>query len=61
MAKISITDDQGSLIEQFTDDAEEIGDITRAMARSCLMDEIARAVHLAHKADKRNEQGEPKV
>ena len=47
MAKISVTDDQGTLIEQFTDEGEEIGNLDRPMAKSSLINQIAHAVSRA--------------
>ena len=59
MAKISVTDDQGTLIEQFTDEGEEIGNLDRPMAKSSLINQIAHAVSRARGDDGRNEWGEP--
>lgn len=61
MAKICVTDDEGTLINTFTDQDEEIGNLDRPMARSNLIAEIADAVRLARKDDKRDEQGVPET
>jgi hypothetical protein len=61
MANVSVTNDDGIIIDTFIDQNEEIGNLDKPMARSNLIAEIADAVRLARKDDKRDEQGAPIV
>jgi hypothetical protein len=57
MAKITVTTDEGEVIERWEDDADTIGDVTRQVNRQFLIAEFTAAITAAREKDGRNQAG----
>lgn len=58
MARIIVTDDDGTVISVLTDSDQEIGNLSRALNRTSIVDEIRSAVEKARRSEYRDENGD---
>lgn len=57
MAIITVTTDQGELMNRWEDSADQIGNVNQTMNRMDLMNDIAQSVDVARQRDNRNSNG----